>query len=167
MIQLIKERGVKMDENKLNKILELHKKWLNNEENGVNADFRGANLRGADLYYVKCNEVTSFYAMQCPEEGSFIGWKKASKNIVKLLIPSNAKRSSATSRKCRASKAEVIAIYDKNGNEIQECFSSYTNNVIYKVGETVYPDKYDENRWNECSNGIHFFITRQEAENYN
>ena len=36
----------------------------------------------------------------------------------------------------------------------------------YRVGETVRPDKWDENRFNECSNGIHFFITRIEAENY-
>jgi hypothetical protein len=37
---------------------------------------------------------------------------------------------------------------------------------IYQVGATVYPDSWDEDRWNECSHGIHFFITRKEAEEY-
>ena len=34
---------------KLNKILELHKKWINKEPDGVRADLRSANLRSADL----------------------------------------------------------------------------------------------------------------------
>ena len=38
-----------MNSEKLNKILELHKKWLNNERDGVRADLRDANLRDADL----------------------------------------------------------------------------------------------------------------------
>ena len=37
----------------LNKILEKHKKWLNNEENVERADLRDTNLIGADLRYVK------------------------------------------------------------------------------------------------------------------
>lgn len=36
----------------------------------------------------------------------------------------------------------------------------------YKVGQWVYPDEWDDNRFNECSHGIHFFISAQEAVDY-
>ena len=72
-----------------------------------NADLRGADLCDADLRSAK---NVPYIPMVCPEEGDFIGWKKAESNknkvIVKLHIPFDAKRSSATTRKCRCSKAE-------------------------------------------------------------
>lgn len=37
---------------------------------------------------------------------------------------------------------------------------------MYEVGKTVSVDDFDENRWHECSTGIHFFITREEAVRY-
>ena len=133
------------------------------------ADLRGANLRVADLRGAK---NVPYIPMVCPEEGDFIGWKKAEGNenkvIVKLHIPSDAKRSSATTRKCRCSKAEVIAIYNLDGTEAEEttCHSDYDNAFIYEVGKTVEVTDFDEDRWNECAKGIHFFINRQEAINY-
>ena len=154
------------------------------------ADLRYASLIGADLGHAKLNCANLNYSNllganlccanldgavyngtvlnpQCSEEGSFIAWKKlADDAIAKLLIPEDAKRSSATTRKCRASKAEVLAIYDENGAEINEGRSGRKDTFIYRVGETVDPDHWDEDRWNGCSNGIHFFITRKEAEEY-
>ena len=127
----------------------------------------GANLGGANLGGANYNECTAFFALQCPEEGDFIAWKKVKTCIVKLLIPADAQRSSATSRKCRASKAHVLAIYDKDGNEKKSVVSDNYVTTTYKVGEDVLPDSWDDDRWNECSHGIHFFITRQEAELYN
>jgi len=38
-----------MKQEKINEILELHKKWLDDESNGVQANLRGADLCGADL----------------------------------------------------------------------------------------------------------------------
>lgn len=38
--------------------------------------------------------------------------------------------------------------------------------TTYKVGEVVYPDSFDENRWCECSNGIHFFVDKKDAIDY-
>ena len=35
-----------------------------------------------------------------------------------------------------------------------------------KVGEIVKVDNFDKDRWNECSPGIHFFMTRDEAVRY-
>ena len=128
------------------------------------ADLSGANLWSADLSCVK----NIFFPMACPEKGSFIAFKKAGCYIIELFIPSNAKRCSATSRKCRCSKAKVISITTPSGDKtnITEVHSNYDPNFIYKLGEYVEVKDFDDNRWNECSTGIHFFITRQEAVNY-
>lgn len=133
------------------------------------ADLRDANLRGADLENVKTNENTSFFALQCPEEGSFIGYKKADGKIVVLQITEDAKRSSGTSRKCRCSKAKVLRIEDIEGNilNIESVESDYDESFIYTVEGIVEVKDFDNDRWNECSTGIHFFMTKQEAVNYN
>ena len=134
------------------------------------AKLRDANLSGADLSEVK--HIPYIY-MVCPEEGAFIGWKKAEisekQMIVKLSIPASAKRLSSTSRKCRCNKAKVLEIYNLDGTvaEERECYSSYDKNFIYEVGKTVKVDAFNEDRWKECTQGIHFFMNRQEAINYN
>ena len=133
------------------------------------ADFSGADLGGANLWSTDLSCVKNiFFPMACPEKGSFIAFKKAGCYIIELFIPSNAKRCSATSRKCRCSKAKVISITTPSGDKtnITEVYSNYDPNFIYKLGEYVEVKNFDDNRWNECSTGIHFFITRQEAVNY-
>ena len=58
--------------------------------------------------------------------------------IVELEIPADALRSSATSRKCRASKARVISITDVSGNPAGDSVASdYDSNFVYRVGEMV------------------------------
>ena len=226
-----------MERNKLEEILELHKKWLNGDVNGIRAnlcgedlrniklrevdlryatlqsvdlrgadlsyailetaDFQNANLQcvnfyganlknacfqNADLYNAWLLEADIRYADLCsarnipnlpwtsivPEYGSFIGWKKVGNYIIKLKIPDNAKRSNATVRKCRCSEAEVLEIQNLDGTkaEISEIYNDNYCGTNYVVGKTVIPDSFDDNRWNECSHGIHFFITRQEAVDY-
>ena len=132
------------------------------------ADLSGANLRGANLSGANYNELSSFLLSQCPSEGSFIGWKKANGFIIKLLITENAKRSSATSLKCRCSEAKVLDIQNIDGSisDIKEICSDYDNSFIYKLGELISVTNFDENRWNECSTGIHFFISREIAVKY-
>ena len=146
------------------------------------ADLRGANLCGANLCGADLREADlrgvmdiPYYVcpMCCPEEGSFIGFKKANTHkfatpvIVKLEIIADAKRSSATTRKCRCSKAKVLSITDLQGREeLQQAYSTHDNHFIYKVGKIVEVSDFDEDRWNECSTGIHFFITRDEAVRY-
>ena len=133
------------------------------------ADLRGAYLGGADLGAAQYNEKTAFFAFVCPEEGDFIAWKKVNNVIVKLKVPAEAKRSSATTRKCRCEFAEVLALQNLDGtpyNDDKVVNNNYVE-TIYKVGEIVRSDSWDDNRWNECSHGIHFFITRDEAVIYN
>ena len=127
-----------------------------------------ANLRQTKLDGVMINGGTQFFAFQCPSEGSFIGWKKTGITIIKLLIPEDAQRSSATSLKCRCSKAEVLDIQNLDGSKhyFSRVQSDYDSNFIYEVGKTVEVSNFDENRWEECSSGIHFFMSREVAVNY-
>ena len=187
----------------LNKILELHKKWLNNEDGGERADLRNAdlsnadlsnaNLRYADLRYADLSntnlynadlsnadmsytEGKPFIPMACPDTGSFIGWKKALSDletgrnvIVKLEIPADAKRSSATGRKCRCDKAKVLEIQHLDETEkceITGAYAQHDSEFKYTVGEMVSVDNFEEDRFIECAPGIHFFINREEAVMY-
>ena len=132
-----------------------------------NADLCNADLCEASIDQMMWNIYTVFYPLQCPESGSYIGYKKASDLVVELEIPADARRSSATSRKCRASKAKVLSITDINGNPAGgQVKSNYDPNFVYAIGETVEVTDFDDNRWNECSTGIHHFITRAEAVIY-
>ena len=130
------------------------------------ADLSGADLSGANLSGVQHIESARnlFYPLTCPEKGEYTAFKKADEKIVELRIPADAKRLSATGRKCRANKAVVISITtlegDPAGNEVR---SDHDKSFAYRVGETVEVQNFDENRWNECAPGIHHYITREEA----
>lgn len=123
----------------------------------------------------------------CPESGDFVAYKQVTSRyidhdywssldklvVAKLIIPASAQRSSAFTRKCRASEAVVVGFYDLDGNRLSDEFiknhkflSNNDTKFIYKLGEKVFPDAFDTNRWNECSNGIHFFMTFNEAAKY-
>ena len=156
------------------------------------ADLRGADLRGADLHGANlcdadlCHadlrdanhvELSIAKTSILPDESDIIGWKKAYVDdtmppkpvIVKLLIPADAQRSNGTGRKCRASKARVLDLQDKQGNSLPPdttAYSGHDTDFTYKKGETVHVENFDTNRWNECAPGIHFFITRIEAVKY-
>ena len=133
----------------------------------IGANLTRAKLTNADLTGVKYNNITTYFALQCPEKGSFIGYKKADDKIVELLITEDAKRSSATTRKCRCSKAKVLSITSLDGKEnFKKVTSDYYFDFVYEVGKIVEVKDFDENRWNECAPGIHFFITRNEAVMY-
>ena len=166
----------------LQEILSKHKKWLLNEDGGERADLSGANLyradlseadlSGADLSWANlsgANLSRAISPLSCPDIGAFIGWKKAQCDaIVKLQITDDAKRSSSTGRKCRCSKAVVLGIENRDGTPYpdMQVSSQHDSSFVYRVGETVEVPDFDENRWNECSTGIHFFITRREAVDY-
>ena len=149
------------------------------------ADLSEANLCGADLYMANFSEADLSeanlcgaylhgskginYPMNCPEKGSFIGFKKVRGYlIVELEITGDALRSSATGRKCRCSKAKVLSISNIDGTEsnINSARSVWDPDFVYTVGETIEVPNFDTNRWNECTSGIHFFITRQEAVDF-
>ena len=129
------------------------------------ANLSDANLSGA---YLSDAKEIPFIPFACPSDGAFIGWKKVNNCLVMLEIPEDARRCSRTSQKCRCDKAKVLGITNLETNEsVSEIKNtSYSPAVTYVVGEMVYPDSFDENRWNECSHGIHFFINKQNAIDY-
>ena len=217
-----------MNAQELDKILELHKKWLNDDEDGERADLHdadlfwanltGADLRGADLSCANLSGANLYHAnlsgadlsnanlsyanlsyadlrranlsgadlsdanlsgakidfpLACPETGSFEAWKKVvdengTEFLVKLLVPADAKRSSATTEKCRCEFADVLEITNIKTNQAVQSVENikYVPNITYTVGKRVYPDSFDENRWNECSHGIHFFVDKESAIHY-
>ena len=145
------------------------------ETNLLGADLREADLRGAKLQNaymddVKISEDTKIaYPIACPETGSFIGYKKAAyEKIVKLQICEDAKRSSAITKKCRCSKALVLAIenIDESDSGLHEIESNFDPCFIYRIGEIAEVSDFDDNRWRECTPGIHFFMNRQDAVEY-
>ena len=129
--------------------------------NLAGAYLAGANLAGAYLAGAKNADLAIAKTRILPE-GDLIGWKKCMQDvIVKLRIPEAAKRSHAFGRKCRAEYADVIEII---GADVG--ISKHDCSTEYRVGQRVIPHRFDENWAEECSSGIHFFITRLEAEAY-
>lgn len=173
-----------MTQEELNKVLELHKKWLDREEGGIKAVLDGKVLNGLDLYgaslqyasldgaSLQCASLDGakdvpFIPLACPSDGAFTAWKKVKGNIIELLIPADAKRCSATTNKCRCDKAMVVSITSiKTGKSMNSITNHNYADCTYTVGEIVYPDSFDDDRWNECSHGIHFFVNKEEALNY-
>ena len=181
-------------EAELKEILCNHKHWVLEDCNGwenmrayltgadlTGADLSGAYLYGADLYgayltganlsgaYLYGAKNVPFVPMACPDTGSFTAWKKAGGYIVRLLVPADAKRSSATGRKCRCDKAIVTAIQNPDGTDsgIDSVASNRDKTFVYKINELVAVPDFCEDRFQECAAGIHFFINRQEAVEYN
>ena len=175
-----------METTELKQILDDHLKWLRDEGGkrtnlrgadlwgadlrGANlqgADLRGANLRGANLRGANLRGAKLSH-FQIPD-GDLIVWKKGRNGeIIKLLIPKKAKRTaSLVGRKCRAEFAEVLEI-TKDGKTVEsaKCWNK-DYDFTYEIGKRVIPDKYDDDIRVECTSGIHFFQTRQEAEEFN
>ena len=139
------------------------------------ADLCGANLCGADLCDANLRGANLSSAKNIPfiptylPDGEFIGWKKLPNGLIaKLKIFEDSKRSRATGDKCRCDKCLVLEFQNVDGSIAD--LKTYTSNeyteCTYTVGKVVYADKWDEDRWNECSHGIHFFIDRQSAVDY-
>ena len=122
-----------MEQSKLNEILENHKHWINEDCEGwqeMRANLYGANLYRANLYRanlygaylygadLRGAENIPFIPYACPDFGMFIGFKKARDNLIVVLeIPEDAKRLSATGRKCRCDKARVLEIQNLDGTK--------------------------------------------------
>ena len=151
------------------------------------ANLSGANLSGADLSVANLYRAdlsvaknVPFIPLACPDTGAFVGFKKArlyspdesaqQDVIVELEIPADARRSSATGRKCRCDKAKVLSVTTLDGAAVGAdagtVHSSYDSDFVYEVGEIVTAPNFCEDRWEECAPGIHFFINRQETVEY-
>ena len=129
--------------------------------NLTEADLRRANLRRANLTNTIIDEKE-----QCRKgvvlTEPMTGYKKAyGGKIITLEIPIGAKVFSINNNKRRANKAKVI---DMQGET--ELSSWYNTDFKYHVGDEIEITNFDERYSVECSTGIHFFLTREEAEEY-
>ena len=116
--------------------------------------------------------------MRCPRYDKIIGYKIICRYdaylnpcylLATLEVPAGVKRSASIGNKCRCEYAKVLSITDKDGKEYHTGVSAIAaigNQLIYKTGEYVYADSFDENRFNECASGIHFFMTPEGAWDY-
>ena len=138
--------------------------------NLFNADLSNANLSNADL-----SDAYLFNAILSDAEkirkGVIIDnpvrvFKKCIKNnIVELELLKGSIVFSINNKKCRTNKAKVISI---NGvcEKGLKCCSSCSDKFIYEVGKKVEVKDFDLMYNVECSSGIHFFWTKEEAEDY-
>lgn len=134
------------------------------------ADIRGANFYAASLNDteidgVLADEATSYFKLRCPAEGPFLGYKKLQDDrIAMLLIPEDAKRTSATCNTCRCSKAKVLAVrsFDQKIH-YDYGISTINDDFVYNVGEWVFADEFEDNRWIDATHGIHFWMSWEEA----
>ena len=135
------------------------------------ADLSGADLKGANLRYVnlRCADLSDAYLDKEEQirkgvklSNSITGWKKCKDGvIVKLEIPRGAIVFSINNDKCRTDKAIVKEIFGAD-----RAFSMHKY-FSYYVGDKIEVYNFNCEYNTECAEGIHFFRTRKEAENYN
>ena len=133
------------------------------------ADLQGADLQGADLQGACLRGAIGFHVWACPPSGGFTAWKKGGNGeIIKLKIPWWSRRVSPVGcRKCRAEFAITLSI-EKNGKSEASC-ENWNNNYpyTYEVGKVQgSPNGYDATLLDECRPGIHFFLTKKDAEDF-
>ena len=154
------------------------------------ADLRNTNLLHADLRYANLQRANLLHAnllyadlrntkglgqfIVAPKEGSFMAYKMANtkntKCILILEVKKNYKRVNCIgSRKCRGDKVFIVGVETLKGKKFNnpgKIYSSFDSEFLYKVGKVVKAERYNPSDRIECSDGIHFFITKQEAIEY-
>jgi hypothetical protein len=125
------------------------------------ANLYGADLSRADLSGAKNAELVIARTRILPE-GEIIGWKKCRGDVIaKLRIPTEAKRSHAFGRKCRAEYVDCLEIFGADKG-----ISLHDGATEYVAGQRITPDGFDDNWQTECGQGVHFYLSRIEAENH-
>jgi hypothetical protein len=92
---------------------------------------------------------------------------------VRLTVPKEAQRITPidqdNSFKSRVEYAKVEQIIDSYGKEYNEAFScayNYDKKLTYKIGEIVYPDKFDDNIMTTCGAGINVHTYKDQCEKW-
>ncbi len=141
-------------------------------------DMTGCDISGANLFSavleraalddITSNEDTKWFRMHCPETGPILGYKKCvNDRLVQLLIPADAKRTSATMPSCRCNKAKVLTIKSfDDTQEFEEAWSLVDENFVYRKGQWVEVKNFNEDRWFDSTTGIHFWMTKADAIGY-
>jgi hypothetical protein len=174
-------------------VLSKHALYLRGEAGGERAYLQRANLQGADLqraYLRGANlqranlrdanlldanlQGANLPAFQLPREGPLVVWKKAFparpfRVHVLLKLEVRGKRTATPiGRKCRAEAAKVLGVYSLEGGKLRTKTARSMHDVgfFYTVGKVVRVKDYDDDIRVECTRGIHFFQTFEEARDY-
>ena len=136
------------------------------DANLTGANLYGADLRRADLTGADLTDTILDEKEQCRKgivlTEPIVGYKKArGGKIITLEIPVGAKVFSINNNKRRTNNAKVIDMQGKT-----KLSSIRDNSFKYRVGDEIEIADFDENYNVECGEGIHFFLTRDEAENF-
>jgi hypothetical protein len=133
------------------------------------ADLRRSDLRQADLGYANLSYANLSAFQVVPQAGQFRAYKKVTDaegrpTVIELLVSRRAKRTSTlVGRKCRASRVKVLRALNSAKARF---FSLHDPNFVYEMGKWVEVKDYDPDIRVECTHGIHFFLTKEEAEAY-
>ena len=133
----------------------------------TNADMTGVRLEDVDIDPKNIKGAKGYcIPLYCPEEGSFIAWKKCRDGkVLKLMIPEDAMRKGESICSCRASKAVVLDIFDKDGKTASQAYSIYDPTFEYVKGATVFPKVMDYHNLGDVE-GIYFVLSRSETDCY-
>lgn len=143
------------------------------------ANLSGANLSEADLRWANLSEANlsranlsraNLSVEEKIRKGKImkkkaIVYKKCQYKIVELELQKGSVVFSINNNKCRTNRAKVISIDGESAKGITIA-SDYDSDFIYEVGKTVEIEDFDLMYNVECSTGIHFFWTKEEAEKY-
>jgi hypothetical protein len=125
----------------------------------------------SEEFFVCTKDLTVYKKIVvCPKTDQYGELYYQREGIAKLIIPKGTlcfRASRTDSRKCRAAKAKVVSItcLDKR-TKVNSGASSYDNEFEYRVGSTLTPKWGFATHVEPCTDGIHFFLTQQEARNY-
>ena len=130
------------------------------------ADLCGASFTGTQLFNTTFDEALldeHTDGLWPAPQGALVGWGWKSGHLVELLISAGTPRSWATTRKLRAERVTTFSIDEDRTIGVSFTHSTPYGEVVYMVGEETICKNWDSCRWNECSGGIHFFLSREEA----
>ena len=169
-----------MTQEELDKIVEQHKHWLNEDcegWEGMKADLRDANLCGANLYCANLRGADLYGAnlcyanlygadklrLGCILTEPLTGYKKTKEGVVITAeIPAGAIVFCINGSKCRTNLAKIT---DMDGHDVLH--SQYDDSFEYRLGQEIEIKDFNLMYNVECASGFHFFRTRKEAEEYN
>ena len=131
------------------------------------ANLSGANLSDADLSYANLSDTKlspkEHYRLGEILDKKIIGYKKLQHDIIATLeIPKNAIVFGINGVKFRTNKAKCIGL----SKESVIGYSTYDETFSYEVGKKYTIKDFNLTYNIECASGIHFFKTKEEAEQY-
>lgn len=130
-----------------------------------------ASLSDAQLDGVEFKDTFGVFPV-CPEEGEFTGWTLAeefdgTEYLLRVSVPWTARRSSGTTRRCRAealSVDEVISLDTEKSYGFPYPYITLKNRDFkLRLGETSTDDNFETDRFKTSSTDLYFWISKEEA----